>query len=179
MISVQILNVVKHLAIDHLAVRSLDEAELVDTRVERKRVDQTDIGTFRSLNRADTTIVRWVNVANFKTSPLTIKTTRSKCGETAFMSQLSQWVDLVHELRQLTASKEITNHCAKCLRVDQFLRADRIDTLIVESHTLFDQALCSCEADATLVGQEFTYSAHTTATQVVNIVECAIPTLQA
>ena len=95
------------------------------------------------------------------------------------MSQLSQWVDLVHELRQLTASKEITNHCAKCLRVDQFLRADRIDTLIVESHALFDQALCAGEADATLVGQEFTYSTHTTATQVVNIVECAIPTLQA
>ena len=179
MVSVEVFYVVKHLAINHLAVRSLDEAELVDTRVERKRVDQTDIGTFRSLNRADTAVVRWVNVANLKTSALTIQTTRSKCGETTFMSQFSQWVDLVHELRQLTASKEITNHRAKCLRVDQLLRADRIDALIVESHALFDQALCAGEADATLVGQEFTYSTHTTATQVVNIVECAIPTLQA
>jgi hypothetical protein len=40
------------------AIRRFDEAELVDAGVGAEGVDQTDVRTFRRLNRADTTIVR-------------------------------------------------------------------------------------------------------------------------
>ena len=41
-------------------------------------MDQTNVWTFRSLNRANTTIVRRMNITNFKAGSLTSQTTRSK-----------------------------------------------------------------------------------------------------
>src|SRR5262245_5872168 len=49
---------VGHAAVLHLAVRRLDEPELVDARVARQRRDQADVRTFRRLDRADAPVVR-------------------------------------------------------------------------------------------------------------------------
>ena len=54
-----------------LSIRSLNKAVLIDARVACQRVDQTDVRTFRSLNRAHTSIVRIVNVTDFETCTVT------------------------------------------------------------------------------------------------------------
>ena len=45
------------------AVRSLDKSVFVDSCIGSKGVDQTDVRTFRGLNRAHTSIVRIVNIS--------------------------------------------------------------------------------------------------------------------
>src|SRR5688572_15545508 len=63
-------DVVHHPAVLHLAVRRLDEAELVDARVARQRRDQADVRTFRRLNRTDAPVVRRVDVADLEAGAL-------------------------------------------------------------------------------------------------------------
>ena len=53
-------------AVLDLAVRRLDEAEVVDPRVGRERRDEADVRAFRRLNRADAPVVRRVHVAHFE-----------------------------------------------------------------------------------------------------------------
>ena len=67
---------VEHAAILHLAVRRLDEAVIVDARIATQGRDQADVRTFRRLNRADTSVVRRVNVADFKSGALTRQAAR-------------------------------------------------------------------------------------------------------
>ena len=62
---------VEHAAVLHLAVRRLDEAVVVDARIAAQRRDQSDVRTFRRFDRADTTVVRRVNVADFESGALT------------------------------------------------------------------------------------------------------------
>ncbi len=52
------LDLVGDVAVLDLAVRRLDEAELVDARVGRQRRDEADVRTFRRLDRADAAVVR-------------------------------------------------------------------------------------------------------------------------
>jgi len=87
--------------VDHPPIRGLDEAELVDASVGCQRTNQTNIGTFRCLDRADAAIVAVVNVADIKTRPLAAQTARAQRAQAALVSQLSQGIGLVHELAQL------------------------------------------------------------------------------
>ncbi len=59
-----------HLAVDDLAVGSLDEAEPVDPGVGRQRADQADVGTFRRLDRAHPSVVGGVHVTNLEPGTL-------------------------------------------------------------------------------------------------------------
>ena len=67
---VQDLDFVDHRALDHLAVRALDEAVLVDARKAGERRNQTDVRTFRRFDRADAAVVRRVHVADFESGAL-------------------------------------------------------------------------------------------------------------
>ncbi len=57
-------------AVLHLAIRRFDEAVFVHARVGRERVDQTDIRTFRRLDRADTAVMGRMHVAHFEAGAL-------------------------------------------------------------------------------------------------------------
>src|SRR5882724_10751745 len=94
-------NIVEHASAFYTAVGRLDESVVVDARVAAQRRDQSDVRTFRRFNRADTSVVRRVNVADFESGTLTRQTARPKGGETAFVRDLRQRVGLVHELGQL------------------------------------------------------------------------------
>ncbi len=62
----QVDDLVGHHAVAHLAVRSLDEAVLVDPGEGRQRVDQADVRAFRRLDRADAAVVGRVHVAHLE-----------------------------------------------------------------------------------------------------------------
>ena len=88
-----------------LAVRRLDEAEFVDPGIGRHRVDQTDVRTFRRLDRADAAVVRRMNVADFEAGAIAVETAWPEGGETALVRQLGERVRLIHELRQLASGR--------------------------------------------------------------------------
>ena len=69
-------------------IRRHQETIIINTRVNRQRRNQTNVGTFRSLDRTDSTVVRNVNIANFEARSFTIQTTGTKCRKTTLVSQL-------------------------------------------------------------------------------------------
>ena len=111
----------------HLAIRRFEEAEIVDARKGRQRRDQTDVRTFRRFHRANAAVVRRMNVADFESGAITRETARPERRQTALVRQFGQRIDLIHELRQLAATKEIANDRGERLRIDQLLRRHRFD----------------------------------------------------
>src|SRR5581483_4125115 len=99
-------NVVEHLAVLDAAVGRLDEAVLVDASEARERRDETDVRSFRRLNRADAAVVRWMNVADLKACTLTRQTARPKGRETTLVRDFAERICLVHELRELRGAEE-------------------------------------------------------------------------
>src|ERR1700724_1409770 len=62
--SIHDADVVDHAAVFHAAVWRLDETVVVDAGIAAQRRDQSDVRTFRRLNRADASVVRRVGVAD-------------------------------------------------------------------------------------------------------------------
>ena len=153
--------------VDH-AIRSLNEAILVDARIAGQRVDQTDVRAFRCLDRAHSAVVRIVNIADLESGAVTGQTARAECGETSLMCQLAERVVLIHELGQLGGSEELLDCSCNRLDVDQCLRRNRIDILCL--HTLADNSLQSGETDAELVLKQLTNCTDTAVSEVIDII---------
>src|SRR5947207_6854241 len=94
-------DVIKSAAIFHPAIRRLDEAVVVDTRVTAQRRDEANVRTFRRLDGADAAVVRRVNVADFESGALARQSAWPQRGKTALVGDLRQRIGLIHELREL------------------------------------------------------------------------------
>ena len=158
-----------HLAAVDLAVRGLDETQVVDLGIDAERGDQADVRTFRRLDRAEAAVVRVVNVSHFETGPFAGKTARTQCGETALVRHLGQRVDLVHELGELAGGEEGIDHGREGLRVDQFRRRKHL--IVTDIHSFADGACHTCQTYAELVGELLAHRADTTVAQVVDIID--------
>ncbi|MNW55911.1 hypothetical protein D3C74_336010 [compost metagenome] len=112
-----------------------------------------------------------VNVTDFHAGAFPSQTTRTQCGQTAFVSQLSKRVRLVHELRQLRAAEELFNRCDDRTNVDQSLRRDHISVL--NRHSFAHDAFHPGQANAELVLQELTDRTQTAVAKMVDIVRAA------
>ena len=69
---------VGQLALVHLAIGRDQKAVLIDAGIDRQAGDETDVGAFRRLDRADATVVRNVYVADFEAGSFAIETARAK-----------------------------------------------------------------------------------------------------
>ena len=78
---------------DHLPVRRLYETILVDAGKRSQAADQTDVRSFRGLDRANAAVVRMVDVANVKTGALTAQTagTESRNGTFMLAARIAGW----------------------------------------------------------------------------------------
>ena len=166
----EILDLISDTAVHDLTVRGLDEAEVIDAGVGRERADESDVRTFRSLDRADATVVRGVHVTHLEAGTLTGETSGPECRETTLVRQLGQGIGLIHELAQLGTTKEVTHDGAQRLGVDELLWRDVVDSGVVERHALADKTLGAGETHAALVGQEFADGADATASEVIDVV---------
>ena len=156
--------------VDH-TVRSFDESVFVDPCITCQGVDQTDVRTFRCLDRAHTSVMGIVNVSDFESGTVSGKTARTQCGKTSLVCQLAQRITLIHELGQLGGSEELT-HCSRDrFDVDQRLRSDRIDILCL--HSFMDHTFHSGKTDTVLVLQKFSDAADPSVAQVVDIIKVA------
>src|SRR4051812_24530871 len=90
LVSREIVNFFEDLTIIHFAIWRLDKSEFIDTRERTQRGDQTDVGTFRGLNRADTSIMAGVYVTNFKAGAIAAQTPGPEGAETTLMRQLRE-----------------------------------------------------------------------------------------
>ena len=106
----QVFNFFRDATVLDFAIRRFKETEFVDARKCRERRDQTDVRSFRRFNRTNTSIVRRMNVADFKSSAITRQTPWPKRRQAAFMGQFGERINLIHELRQLAPAKEVANH---------------------------------------------------------------------
>ena len=88
-------------AVEHSAVWRFNKAIFINFRIVSQTSNQTDVRTFRSFNRADTSVVRMVYVADIKPGTFPAQTARTQCGKCTLVAQFGQRVVLVHELGQL------------------------------------------------------------------------------
>ena len=119
-----------------------------------------------------------VHIPHLEAGSVAVEATRSEGRETTLVGEFRQRVGLVHKLAELTPSEEVAHHRTESLRVDELLRGHPLDVHIEEGHALLDQALGAGQAHPALVGQEFAHRTHTTAAQVIDVVNRAIPLLQ-
>ena len=133
----------------YFAVRRFNKTELVDNRKRRKGTNQTDVGTFRGLNRAHASIMGVVNVTDFIAGPFTGQTAGSQCRKTAFVGQLCQRIVLVHKLGKLAAAEEFFNSSHYRTDVDQRLGSDHI--YVLNGHAFFYHTFHTGQTDTELV----------------------------
>ena len=107
-------------------------------RAYTHRDDKTDVRTLRRLDRAKTSVVRVVHVADLKSRPVTGKTARTERGETTLVCHLGKRVGLVHELGQLAGPEERIDDGRKRLRVDEVGRSELL--AVPDVHPLADRA---------------------------------------
>ena len=139
---------------------------------QRQRRDQTDVRTFRRFNRADTAVVRRVNVADFESGALARQTARPKSRQTPLVRDLRQRIGLIHELRQLDRSEELADRRHHRLGVDQVVRHGRRHFL-VHAHLFLDGAFHADQADAELVFQQLADRANAAVAEVIDVVHRA------
>jgi hypothetical protein len=77
-----------------LAIGRLDEAVLVHASERGERRDQTDVRTFRGLDRADATVVRGVHVAHLEAGALPGQTAGPEGRQTTLVGDLAERVGL-------------------------------------------------------------------------------------
>ena len=160
-----------HLAVVNLTVRSNDKAKVIDLCIHTERRNQTDVWTFRTLNRTKTTIVSIVYVTNLETCTLTRQTTRTEGRKTTLVSYLSQWVGLVHELWQWVCTEEWVDNTRDGLGIDQICWCKHL--IVTNVHTLTDCTAHTCQTDRELVSQLLANGTNTTVRQVVDIINCS------
>src|SRR4051794_5062562 len=158
-----------HLAVLDDPVRRLDEAVGVDPGEGAEGADQADVRAFRCLDRAHAAVVAEVHVADFESGALTAEAARTECRQTAPVGHARQWVDLVHELRQLRGAEELLDRSDDGTNVDERGRGDCLDVL--RCHALPNDALHAAEADAHLVLDELADAADAAVGEVVLVVE--------
>ena len=73
----QILDRIGNMAVFHLTIRSFHETIFVGTSIKRQRIDQADVRTFRSFDRANAAVMRRMYVTHFESGTLTSQTTRA------------------------------------------------------------------------------------------------------
>ena len=172
----QVIDVHRHLAVGHAPVRRLEEAVLVELRVQRQRVDQADVRAFRCLDRADTAVVRRVHIAHFEAGAFTRQTARAEGRDAALVRDLAQRVGLVHELRKLARTEELFQRGRNRLRVDQVMRHQRFRLGLAEA--LFHRLLDPRQTAAVLVLGQFADAAHAPVAEVVDVVDFAAAVAQ-
>ena len=166
--AVRKLDLVGHPPASDLAVRRLDEAELVGAGVGRQRRDEADVRAFRRLDRADAAVVGRVHVAHLESGALAAQTARPEGGQPPLVRQLGQRVGLVHELRELRRPEELLDHRRHRLGVDQVVRHQVGD--VGDRHPLLDRPLHPRETDPELVLQQLADRAHAAVAEMVDVV---------
>ena len=162
-------DLVGDLALDHLAVRGLDEPVLVDRRVAAQRADEADVRPLGGLDGAHAPVVGGVHVAHLDGGALAGQPAGAERRQAAAVGEAGQRVGLVHELRELRGAEELLERRHHGPDVDDRLRGDGVDVL--GAHALAHDALHAVEADAEGLLDELAHGAQPAVAEVLVLVE--------
>src|SRR5690606_16157954 len=129
------------------------------------------------LDRADTTVVGRVNVADLEARSLTRETARPESREATLVRDLRQRVGLVYELRELARAEVLLHHRGDRLRVDEVVGHEGLN-LLRHAHALLDGALHADQTDAVLVLHQLADRAHAAVAEVIDVVDRAAAVLE-
>ena len=115
-----------------------------------------------------------MDVADFEASTVAVEASGPEGGETTLVRQLGERVDLVHQLGQLATGEELADRITEGLRVNELLRGDRIDALVVFVDAGLDRLDDVLETGAALVSEELADITHAAGTKVIDVVDRAI-----
>ena len=174
--SVEVHELVGHVAVADDAVRRLDEAVVVHLGVGRQGDDQANVRAFGRFDGADAAIVRHMDVSDFKTGAFAGQTAGAQSGKAALVRDFREGVGLVHELRQLRGAEEFLEHGGHGLRIDQVVGHERRHFL--NAHPFLDGAFHAHEADAVLVFHQLAHETHAAVAEMVDVVGGAVAVLQ-
>ena len=113
-----------------------------------------------------------VYVTNFEAGTLTRKTTRTEGRKTTLVSHLSEWVGLVHELRECVSTKERVDNAGNGLGVNQFCWCEHF--VVTYIHTLANGTAHTCQTNSELVGELLANGTNATIAQVVDIINYSL-----
>ena len=142
-------NRIRLIRLIHHAIGSFDKTVLIDSCIRRKRVNESDVRSFRGLDRTHSSIVCIMYVSHLKPCTVSGKSARSECGKSSLMSQLRKRIVLVHELGQLRRSEELLYSRSNRLNVNQGLRSNFIN--ILRGHSFTNHSLHTGKTDTILV----------------------------
>src|SRR2546428_8159857 len=165
----QVADLPRDAAVPHLAIRGLDESQIIAPGIGGQRADQTDVRTLWGLDGAHPAVVAGVHVADLKAGAFAAQSAGAQRRQPAFVRQLGQRFRLIHELRQLTAAEELFDRGHDRTNVDQYLRRDLPGLL--NGHPLTDDTLHPQHADAELILQQLPHRPHPAVAQVVDVVD--------
>ena len=150
------------------AVRCLNETVLIDSRIGCQRVDQTDVRTLGSLDRAHSSVMGIMYVPNLESCTVTGQTSRSQRRQTSLVGQLAQRIVLIHKLRQLGRSEKLFHRRGYRLDINQGLRGNPLQVLC--RHSLANHTLHSGETDTILILKQFAHRTDPAVAQMVDII---------
>ncbi len=168
----EIVDLFRDLAVDNLAIRRLEEAVVVRTRIHRQRIDEADVRTFRRFDRAHTAVVSRVHVAHLESGAFARQTAWAERRHAALVRDFRKRVVLIHELRELRRAEELLHRSRDRLRVDHFLRHQAFG--FRERQTLLHRTLDTHEADAEGVLRHLTYRTHAAIAEVIDVVDLSV-----
>ncbi len=151
--------------------------EVVDPRVAGERRDESDVRTFRRLDRAHAAVLRVVHVADLEPGALARQAARAEGRQAALVRQLGQRVGLVHELRQLRRAEERLDDRRDRAGVDEVVERDLLG-IGVDRHALLDQARHARQADRELVGDQLAHRPDAAVAEMVDVVDVAAALVQ-
>src|SRR5688572_32127271 len=113
------MNAIADTAILNFAIGRFDKAEIIGPRISCQRCDQTDIRSFRRLDRTDTPVMSRMHVPNFESGPLPSQATWTERRQAPLVSDLGKRVGLVHELRKLARAEKFLERRGNGLRSEE------------------------------------------------------------
>ena len=97
---------VRHLPLADLEVGRRQETVLIHFRVDAQGRDQTDVGSLGRLDRANSSVVRDVNIPHLEAGALPVQPPGPEGAVTSLVGELGKRVGLVNYLRKFTAAEE-------------------------------------------------------------------------
>ena len=165
----QIIDLIGHLALGHLAVGRFDETVFVGARIQRQRVDQADVRAFRRFDRAHATIVGRMHVTYLEAGTFTRQAARPQRGNAALVGDFGQRIGLVHELRQLAGAEEFLDRSRDRLGIDQVMRHQVVGFGLTKA--FLDGALHTRQTGAKCVFCQLADGTDTTVAEVIDVID--------
>ena len=166
-------DLVRYLSVHNLTARADKETIFIYTCKCRKRCNKADIRSFRRFYGADSSIVSVVNVARFESGTLAAQTSGAESRKTASVSKLGKRVCLIHKLRKLSRTKELSESGRYRAHVDKILchGCSKVGRCC---HTLSRYSLHTQKTYSDLILKKLTHSSYSAVPQMVDIIHVLV-----